>query len=122
MPAPIRHLAEVDSTNLRAMAWVRTGAPHGAVLTADYQSAGRGRHQRAWISARGQNVMLSMILRTAFGNRVGWVPLAAGLAVAETVDAITNEAGTPVQAQVKWPNDVRIGTGKLAGILAESAG
>lgn len=108
---PIRHLASVASTMDAAAAWA--DAPHGAVVVAEAQTAGRGRHGRAWQAAPGASLLFTVVLRPAAAG-VGLVPLAAGLAVAEAV----GEWG--VDARLKWPNDVRVGGRKLAGVLAET--
>ena len=99
----------------QARRWARDGAPHGALVVARHQSAGRGRHDRPWVAEPGQSLLFTLVLRPAIEPpRLGWVPLAAGLAVAETVE------GVGVQARVKWPNDVLAGGRKLAGVLAEA--
>jgi len=106
------HLA---STNTLALGWAAKNAPHGTVLLAESQSAGRGRGHRIWRTPRGTALALSVILRPSIElDRVPWIGLAAALA---TVDAI--EAVTGLQCRVKWPNDVLIGQRKVAGILTE---
>lgn len=113
---PARHLATVGSTMTEAAAWAAEGAPHGAVVVAEHQEAGRGRWGRAWDDAPGQSLMLSAVLRPALpSERLGLVALAAGLALAESLDAFG------VAAALKWPNDVRAGGRKLAGVLAEAS-
>lgn len=103
-----------------AAAWAADGAPHGAVVVAETQTAGRGRHGRAWTDTPGESLMLSLVLRPALpAERLGLVGLAAGLAVAETAEAFGAEA------LLKWPNDVLARTpagtlAKLAGVLAEA--
>jgi BirA family biotin operon repressor/biotin-[acetyl-CoA-carboxylase] ligase len=96
----------VDSTNARARELVGRGAPHGTIVTAAEQSAGRGRQGRTWSAPAGQALLCSVIVR----EPPRLLPLAAGVAVAE-------EAGT--QAKVKWPNDVLVDGRKVAGILVE---
>ena len=113
---PARHLDAVGSTMAEAAAWAEGGAPHGAVVVAEHQRAGRGRWGRTWADEPGQSLMLSVVLRPALdGGGGGLVPLAAGLALAEALDAFG------VAASVKWPNDVRQGGRKLAGVLAEAS-
>ncbi len=115
--APARHLGAVASTMAEAAAWAADGAPHGALVTATHQTAGRGRHGRAWLDAPGQSLLLSLVLRPAVlglpAERFGLVPLAAGLALADAARALGADAA------VKWPNDVLVGRRKLAGVLAE---
>lgn len=111
----IRHLAETDSTNRDARAWAAEGAPDGAVVVADHQRAGRGRFSRTWVSAPGQNLLLTVILRRNL-PRPALLPLAIGVAVRESIAAILPSS----QVGLKWPNDVRMGGQKVAGILVES--
>ena len=89
-----------------------------AVLIAEHQSAGRGRNGRAWSTPPRSQIALSMGIaaRGVPTTAWGWVPLLAGVAVVDAVRATTG-----VDAKLKWPNDVLVGEGKLAGILAEVA-
>ncbi|MGB3544139.1 biotin--[acetyl-CoA-carboxylase] ligase [Rubrivirga sp.] len=113
---PSRHLEAVDSTMTEAARWGADGAPHGAVVTAQAQRHGRGRHGRVWQSEPSQNLLFTVVLRPDLeADRLGLIPLAAGLAVAEAVAAFG------VTASLKWPNDVRVNGQKLAGVLAESS-
>lgn len=111
----IRHVAETTSTNTDARSWVSEDAPHGAVVVADHQTAGRGRFARTWESAPGQNLLLTVIVRHSL-PRPALLPLAIGWAVRKSVASFL--PGSTVQ--VKWPNDVRIDRRKIAGILVES--
>lgn len=104
--SPHLHLRTVDSTNSRARDLAAAGAPHGTLVTATEQSAGRGRQGRSWVAPAGQALLLSLVLR----RWTRLLPLAAGVAVAE-------EAGAG--AMVKWPNDVLVQGRKVAGILVE---
>jgi BirA family biotin operon repressor/biotin-[acetyl-CoA-carboxylase] ligase len=89
-----------------------------AVLIAEHQSAGRGRNGRAWSTPPRSQIALSVGIaaRGVPTTAWGWVPLLAGVAVVDAVRATTG-----VDAKLKWPNDVLVGEGKLAGILAEVA-
>lgn len=113
-------VAETGSTNADLTARAATGEDiDGAVLLAEAQTAGRGRHGRAWASPPGAQIAMSVGVDV---SRVppdgwGWLPLLTGVAVA---DAVQEVAGVP--AGLKWPNDVLVSGGKLAGILAEVAG
>jgi|SRR5215207_9360188 len=104
---PRLHLRETSSTNDRARALAAAGAPHGAVVTAESQTAGRGRQGRTWAAPPGRALLLSLLLR----DYDPLLPLRAGLAVAD----LAGEA-----ALVKWPNDVLVDERKLAGILVEA--
>jgi len=113
--SPARHLGTVGSTMDEAARWASEGAPHGALVVAEAQAAGRGRHGRTWAGAPGQSLLFTLVLHpTLPPDRAGLVPLAAGVAVAEAV------AGLGVEATLKWPNDVRVGGRKLAGVLVEA--
>jgi len=103
---PRLHLRETTSTNDRARELAARGAPHGAIVTAGVQTAGRGRQGRTWTAPPGTALLVSIVLRDA----PGLLPLRAGLAVADL-------SGPP--ARVKWPNDVLVEGRKVAGILAE---
>jgi BirA family biotin operon repressor/biotin-[acetyl-CoA-carboxylase] ligase len=106
--------AEVGSTNDVAAALADRGEPEGTVVVADAQSAGRGRHGRAWASPPGAGLYMSMLTRPA-AHAVGLLTLAAGVAIAEGI-----QAATGLQPQLKWPNDIYMEGRKLAGILAEA--
>ena len=103
---PRVHRRLVDSTNALAHTLALHGAPHGTLVTATEQTAGRGRQGRRWVAPPGSSLLCSLVLREV--PRL--LPLAAGVAVAEV-------AGDG--ARVKWPNDVLLGGRKLAGILVE---
>jgi BirA family biotin operon repressor/biotin-[acetyl-CoA-carboxylase] ligase len=103
---PRLHLRETTSTNERARALAMEGAPHGTLVTAGVQTAGRGRQGRTWIAPPGTALLLSLVLRQIDAL----LPLRCGLAVADL-------AGP--DARVKWPNDVLVDGRKVAGILVE---
>ncbi|MBV9336043.1 MAG: biotin--[acetyl-CoA-carboxylase] ligase [Solirubrobacterales bacterium] len=103
---PRVHFRLTDSTNARARELAARGAPHGTLVTADEQSAGRGRQGRTWTAPRGRALLCSVLIR----DPPRLLPLAAGAAVADVVGP---------QATIKWPNDVLVGVRKVAGILVE---
>ena len=103
---PHLHLRATASTNDRARALAQAGAPHGTLVTAGEQSAGRGRQGRTWSAPAGRALLMCVVLR----DPPALLPLAAGVAVAE----VSGDA-----AVVKWPNDVLLDGRKVAGILAE---
>lgn len=110
----VRVLAETGSTNADAAQWARDGAPHGSVVTADHQLAGRGRLDRTFTLPERSGVAVSVIWRPEVPLRHWvWLPLAAGLAM----DATLVELG--VQGRLKWPNDVLVDGRKISGILLE---
>jgi BirA family biotin operon repressor/biotin-[acetyl-CoA-carboxylase] ligase len=108
---PHLHLRLTDSTNERARELADRGAPHGTLVTADEQTAGRGREGRRWSAPAGSSLLVSLVLRE-YGPLTS---LAAGVAVCRTVGG---------EARIKWPNDVVVAQAdgrlaKLAGILVE---
>ena len=115
----IEYFPDIDSTNDMALSYAGRGAPHGTVVLADAQHAGRGRLGRVWHSPPDAGLYLSAILRAdGWAGTLSLVTLAAGVAVVRGLQAATGLA-----AELKWPNDVVIGRPwrKLAGILSESA-
>ncbi|HET9653316.1 MAG TPA: biotin--[acetyl-CoA-carboxylase] ligase [Usitatibacter sp.] len=109
---------EVDSTSTRLVALAAAGAPSGTCLVAEWQSAGRGRRGRSWVSALGGSLTFSLLWRFERGaGHLGGLSLAVGVAVARALRACGVE-----RAQVKWPNDVVSDFRKLAGILVETSG
>jgi BirA family transcriptional regulator, biotin operon repressor / biotin---[acetyl-CoA-carboxylase] ligase len=107
------------STNADLLALAAGGAGEGTVLAAEEQVAGRGRLGRAWVSPPRAALTFSLLLRPQAipPARRGWISLLAGVAVASAVRAVA-----PVDARLKWPNDILAGPAKLGGILAEAAG
>jgi BirA family transcriptional regulator, biotin operon repressor / biotin---[acetyl-CoA-carboxylase] ligase len=104
--SPRVHHRLTDSTNERAKQLAAAGAPHGTLVTADEQTAGRGRQGRAWTSPSRSAVLMSLVLRELDER----LPLTAAVALCEAL---------PVEAAIKWPNDVWIEGRKVAGILVE---
>lgn len=103
---PRVHVARTGSTNDLARDLAVRGAPHGTLVTAAEQTAGRGRHGRTWSDAPGRALLASLVLREVHPL----LPLAAAVAVAECCGP---------QAAIKWPNDVLLDGRKVCGILAE---
>ncbi len=112
-------VARTGSTNADLAAGARAGAGEGAVLVAEEQTAGRGRMGRSWLSPPRAALTFSVLLRPADvpAARRGWLPLLAGVAVATAIRQVS-----ALDATLKWPNDVLLRSGKLAGILAEQSG
>jgi BirA family transcriptional regulator, biotin operon repressor / biotin---[acetyl-CoA-carboxylase] ligase len=104
--SPRVHHRLTDSTNERARGLAAAGAPHGTLVTADEQTVGRGRQGRAWTAPPRSAVLMSVVLRELSEG----LPLAAAVAVADAL---------PLDAAIKWPNDVWIDGRKVAGILVE---
>lgn len=107
-------LQSVGSTNDEAARLADAGASEGTVVWAREQTGGRGRRGRTWVSPVG-NLYTSTILRPGCpAARAAELGFVSALAVADIVPA-----GRAVR--VKWPNDVLVDGGKVAGILLESA-
>ncbi len=104
--SPRLHLRRTDSTNTRARELAARGAPHGTLVTAAEQTAGRGRQGRTWAAPAGRALLCTVLIR----EPTRLLPLAVGVAVADTVGA---------DARLKWPNDVLLHGRKVAGILVE---
>ena len=129
--APVYHEDVVDSTMEVSRTLALRGEPHGTVITADLQEAGRGRIRgRSWHMERGTNLPFTILLRyprieaipPALTLRTG---LAVALAIEDFAPALTGKV------KIKWPNDVLIcaqaakkaqAAGKAAGILTEADG
>jgi BirA family transcriptional regulator, biotin operon repressor / biotin---[acetyl-CoA-carboxylase] ligase len=99
---PRRHYRVTDSTNERARELAFAGASSGTMVTADAQTAGRGRRGRTWAAPPGKALLCTAILRP-LDARHALLPLAAPVAVCEAVESLA-----PVGCQIKWPNDVWI--------------
>jgi BirA family transcriptional regulator, biotin operon repressor / biotin---[acetyl-CoA-carboxylase] ligase len=112
---PHRHFRCTDSTNERAKELAMSGAPGGLVITADEQTAGRGRRGNTWFAPPGSCLLYSALIRPFAAADSPLLPLAVPLAVCETAEAVA-----PVRCQVKWPNDIWIDERKVSGVLAEA--
>lgn len=105
----------IDSTNTQAKEMARKGAPHGTLVLAEEQTAGKGRLDRKWLSPGHENLLFTILLRPSL-NADNIFPLTMILAVS-AIDAIKEIAG--VDVLIKWPNDLYVNGKKLAGILTE---
>ena len=110
------HHDKIGSTNDEARRLAVEGAPHGTVVHADEQTAGRGRLSHRWFSPPG-NLYVSILLRTGqSAARSVELSFLAALAVADTVEMLLPRQ---IRAMLKWPNDVIVNGAKIAGILLE---
>ncbi|MDA0989096.1 MAG: biotin--[acetyl-CoA-carboxylase] ligase [Chloroflexi bacterium] len=93
------------------------GSPEGTLVLAEEQTGGRGRFKREWVSPPGQNIYMSLVLRPTVdqGRQLGMM---ASLALAK---ALRGHAPPGISISIKWPNDVRINSKKIAGILIEGS-
>lgn len=109
----MHHFAETDSTNIQAKKLVH--APHGALVVADAQNAGRGRLGRSWQSPAGSNIYMSILLKPDLEpDRAPMLTLVMALSVAEAVKQLSGLDG-----KIKWPNDIVLNKKKICGILTE---
>jgi BirA family transcriptional regulator, biotin operon repressor / biotin---[acetyl-CoA-carboxylase] ligase len=113
--SPHRHFRLTDSTNERAKALAMAAAPGGLVVTAEEQTAGRGRRGNAWFAPPGSCLLYSALVRPFAPDRSHLLPLAAPIAVCEAAESIA-----PVRCQVKWPNDIWNDERKISGVLVEA--
>ena len=111
---PHRHYRQIDSTNARARELAESGAPGGTVVTADEQTAGRGRQGRTWTAPAGKALLYSTLVRP-LDEHHELLPLAVPIAVAEAAESLG-----PISCELKWPNDVWVEGRKVAGVLIES--
>lgn len=103
------------STNTDARELAQKGAPHGAVVTAEIQTAGKGRRGRTWESPAGVSVYFSILLKPEFApDKASMLTLVMAVSVAQAVEELMGEA-----VQIKWPNDIVIHHKKVCGILTE---
>jgi len=104
---------QVDTTMLLARREASEGAPHGTLVLAEEQTAGRGRKGRWFHSPPGENLYFTLVLRLP-PEEQRLLPIAVPLAVCE---AVRSEG---VDARIKWPNDIWIGERKLSGMLIDA--
>ena len=113
--AAVVALESTGSTLDVAHALAAKGAPDGTLVLAETQTAGRGRSGRRWTSAPGAGIWLTLVERALDPATLSLLALRLGVAAAAALDPF---AGAMIG--VKWPNDLYLGRGKLAGILAEA--
>lgn len=107
--------AEVESTQDIAHELAEKGAPAGSLVVADAQRAGRGRQGRSWSSRPGQGVWCTIIERPSDVAAFEVLSLRTGMRLAAALDEFAGQ-----RVQLKWPNDLLLSEGKLAGILTEA--
>ena len=113
----LQHFASVGSTNVLALEAAQSGAAHGSVWVADEQTAGRGRSDHTWHSPAGEGLYFTVLLRPqmALADAL-WLSLATALAAQAAIVAVTN-----LPLDIRWPNDLLIGSRKCGGILVETS-
>ena len=111
----LEYFYETDSTNNQARKMAENGAPHGTLVVADCQTAGKGRRGRSWVSPHGTGIFMSVVMRPQFEPvHAAMLTLIAGMAV---VDGVRRATG--LDTMIKWPNDAVINGKKICGILTE---
>ena len=111
----IVYYEETDSTNIRARKLAEEGASDGTLVVTDFQSAGRGRRGRMWVSPSGTGIFMSLILRPdILPSSASMLTLVAALAVYDGIKEMTG-----LETVIKWPNDIVAEGKKLCGILTE---
>lgn len=114
-----RHFESIGSTNEEAKAWARdenSPAPHGAIVSAQSQTSGRGRRGRDWVSPAGKGVYLSIVWRPKIAPpQIGQLTIVTSLAAARALKEISG-----LNIDTKWPNDLLYQRKKIGGILCEA--
>lgn len=111
----IRAFEKLDSTNIRAGQLGREGAPHGTLVTAERQTAGRGRRGRMWESPADGSIYMSILLRPRIApEKAPMLTIVMAYAAACALRRCTG-----LDVQIKWPNDIIVNGKKLVGILTE---
>jgi BirA family transcriptional regulator, biotin operon repressor / biotin---[acetyl-CoA-carboxylase] ligase len=111
------HFKEIDSTNTYASNLLAKTTPiDGTVISADYQSTGKGQFDRKWLSNRGENLIMSIILLPNFlkANEQIFLNMAIALAIKDYLNDFNNGFS------IKWPNDIYYNDSKIAGILIQN--
>jgi BirA family biotin operon repressor/biotin-[acetyl-CoA-carboxylase] ligase len=115
---PHRHYTQCKSTNDLARAWAESEtdpAPHGALVTADFQTQGRGRRGSRWEASAAESALMSFVLRPAAPLSDLWqLGFVVSLAAADALGQMG------FAARLKWPNDLLLNDAKVGGILVET--
>ena len=119
----IYYFPEIDSTNNYAQRLAQEGAPEGTIVVSDYQTEGKGRHDRNWESSKDSNILMSIILRPQLEiERVVRITLATSEIIISSLEKFLSKFKIEnLKFTVKWPNDILVNKKKIAGILTESS-
>jgi BirA family biotin operon repressor/biotin-[acetyl-CoA-carboxylase] ligase len=119
--SPLEVFEQVPTTMARVAELAEAGAPEGATVVAEEQTAGRGRLGRSWIASPGTGLLVSVLLRPTLAPATLWlVASLAGVALVDAVDDLATRAPRRPQVGLKWPNDLLLDGRKAAGLLAEA--
>ena len=113
------YLPQCHSTNTEMQTFLKKASlEEGTVVMADFQIKGRGQLKDKWVSQKGKNILMSVLLKPTFLSldQQFYLTIALGLAI---VDALGHFIGNDLK--IKWPNDVYVGANKIAGILTEAS-
>ncbi len=111
----VLYFDETDSTNTEAKKAAEAGAPHGTLAVADYQSGGKGRRGKNWVSPHGVGIWMSIMVRPKLHpSCASMLTLVAALSVAEGIGKVCG-----LDTRIKWPNDIVVNGKKVCGILTE---
>ena len=111
----LHHFPELDSTNTYLLTQAKTGAAEGLVITTDFQSGGRGKPGREWVSPKGKNLLFSILLRPEISPAKA--PMLTQI-TCRTVQTVLKKHG--IESTLKRPNDVMVDGKKICGVLTES--
>ncbi|HZD00193.1 MAG TPA: biotin--[acetyl-CoA-carboxylase] ligase [Actinomycetes bacterium] len=118
---PLETVDRLPTTMARAADLAEAGAPEGATVVAEEQTAGRGRLGRTWVAPPGTSLLVSVVLRPALSSGQTWLVAAlAGVALVDAAREILSAGGGRATAGLKWPNDLLLDGRKAAGLLAEA--
>lgn len=115
---PIFRFKRIDSTNSAALRYARRGARSGSVFVADYQTKGRGKWGRKWVSPPGKNLLFSILLRPKL--KAPEAPMVTQIACRSVARVLELRFGLPTS--FKRPNDVLVNGRKICGVLVEAQG
>ncbi len=105
---------DIDSTNTFLLSQ-KEYEDYGTVTFAEFQTEGRGRKDREWWSAKGQNLTFSILLKDITPKLLNFINLGSAVAIGQAIENLFQ-----LKAEMKWPNDILINNKKVAGILIES--
>lgn len=112
----LKHVDSIGSTSTAILEAAAAGAPEGMAMVADEQTSGRGRGGHGWHSSPGDGLYVSVLAKPALPfERALWISLATGLAAQA---AVRDTSG--LEPDIRWPNDLLLGSRKCGGILVES--
>lgn len=113
----LHYLPSCHSTNEIAQQLLLTGSPEATVVITDDQIAGKGLGGNKWLSAPGQNLTFSIILKPDFllPNEQFYITVAVSLGIVDALEDIL-----PGEVKIKWPNDIYFNNKKMAGLLIEN--